>query len=177
VTRFSDRTIVLVKHFTVVEDLPHVQTELVFGLVTAKPRKYSWTWFTSIKFRTYLTSYNFFLIVDKSIGVLMIFLYVGNCFVFTGSKNGHASSWHSRSSKIALQGASSLSNFFGTRSFLELCVDGEPALPRLELETSLWLQFVVAWSSFVVTELWDGAGLTTKQNYLKTHPSECTIVT
>jgi hypothetical protein len=33
-TRFSDRTIVLVKHFTVVEDLPHVQTELVFGLVT-----------------------------------------------------------------------------------------------------------------------------------------------
>lgn len=42
--------------------------------------------------KTHYMSWIRFLIVDKSIGCLMIFLYVGNCFVFTGNKNGQDSS-------------------------------------------------------------------------------------
>lgn len=105
-------------------------------------------------------SCNLFLIVDRSIGVFMIFLYVGNCFVLTGNRKGQASSWHSRSSRMDLQGASSLISFLETFSFFGVWVEGDIVLQMLELEISLWLQLVVVdWSSFVAMELWDGAGL------------------
>lgn len=58
-------------------------------------------------FQTYTESCNFFLIVLRSMGVFMIFLYVGNCLVLTGSRNGQASSCCSSCSRRVLQGASS----------------------------------------------------------------------
>jgi len=50
--------------------------------------------------------------VLRSIGVFIIFRYVGNCFVFTGSKKGHASSCDSKSSSRILHGFKSLDIFF-----------------------------------------------------------------
>lgn len=44
---------------------------------------------------TYMLSCIFLLIVDRSMGHFMTFLYCGNCLVFTGTRNGHACSWHS----------------------------------------------------------------------------------
>lgn len=41
----------------------------------------------------YVVSCRRFLMVERSIGCLITFLYVGNCFKFTGSKNGQESSW------------------------------------------------------------------------------------
>lgn len=103
----------------------------------------------------------------------MIFLYVGNCLVLTGKRNGHASSWHSRSSSIVLQGANSLISFFCafsfSFSFLAAKAEGEVSVLGATMtatlafdttETSLpWLQFVVDTSSLVVTELCEGVGL------------------
>ena len=43
-------------------------------------------------FFTHTKSWRRFLIVERSIGLLMTLRYVGNCLVFTGSKNGHESS-------------------------------------------------------------------------------------
>lgn len=109
-------------------------------------------------------SSSLFLIVDKSIGILIIFLYVGNCLVLTGSKKGQASSWHSRSSSNDLHAAKSFNNFLLALSFafefgLSVVVDGDPTFMILEFEISLWVQLVDGTSSFVVTELCDGAGL------------------
>jgi hypothetical protein len=52
----------------------------------------------------------------------MIFRYVGNCLVFTGSKKGHASSCDSKSSRRILHGFKSLDIFFPLS--LRLGVDG-----------------------------------------------------
>lgn len=119
--------------------------------------------------KTYCKSWILFLIVDKSIGLLIIFLYVGNCFVLTGKRKGHASSWHSRSSNNALHGASSFINFL-EMAFSFFWAVGEPAF-ILELEMSLWLQDIIdCWwlrSSFVVVELWEGAGLKSNKKLIK----------
>jgi len=61
---------------------------------------------------THWASCSFFFMVLRSIGVFIIFRYVGNCFVFTGSKKGHASSCDSKSSSRILQGFKSLDIFF-----------------------------------------------------------------
>ena len=46
-----------------------------------------------IFYETHIPSFNFFLMVEISMGALIIFLYVGNCLVLTGVRNGQASSW------------------------------------------------------------------------------------
>lgn len=102
----------------------------------------------------------------------MIFLYVGNCFVFTGNKNGQASSWHSNSSNSVLHGASSFCSFLDTRSLRCVDVDGDAfcctvvasvctslALIGAAGVLVLLLVWLVCCSSFVVMELCDGAGL------------------
>ena len=59
---------------------------------------------------TYTPSLIRFLIVLRSIGLLMIFLYVGNCLVLTGSRKGHASSWASSSASTVRHMAISLAS-------------------------------------------------------------------
>jgi len=51
---------------------------------------------------TYVLVFSLRPIVWKSTGHRMTLRYVGNCFVFTGVKNGHASECSRNSDKIAL---------------------------------------------------------------------------
>jgi hypothetical protein len=55
--------------------------------------------------------------VLRSMGDLIIFRYVGNCFVLTGKRKGHASSCASSSSSKVLHAVSSRASFL-LRSFL-----------------------------------------------------------
>lgn len=54
---------------------------------------------------THILSCSFLLMVDRSMGHLMTFLYCGNCLVLTGNRNGHACSWHSISQSKFLSAA------------------------------------------------------------------------
>lgn len=58
-----------------------------------KRNQISWQSYKLYKSLADLKSCSFFLIVDRSMGALMILRYVGNCLVFTGNRNGHESSW------------------------------------------------------------------------------------
>lgn len=49
-------------------------------------------WLLQVCEKTYCVSMTLFFTVERSIGCFIIFLYVGNCFVLTGNKNGHESS-------------------------------------------------------------------------------------
>ena len=53
-----------------------------------------------ITFNTYIPSLSFFLMVEMSMGTLIIFLYVGNCLVLTGVRKGQESSWPDNSDNI-----------------------------------------------------------------------------
>lgn len=78
-----------------------------------------------VRFYSYPESMSRLRMVLKSMGFLMIFLYVGNCLVLTGSKKGQASSWFSKSSKSCLHGAISFTNFFpDALSFFAVCCRG-----------------------------------------------------
>lgn len=94
-------------------------------------------WRKTNKNSTYCKSCMRFLMVDKSIGDLIIFLYVGNCFVLTGNKNGHESSCNWCSQEI----------YFIIKVKIKIVHTSIASNIVLHAANSL-INFLVAWRSF-----------------------------
>ena len=106
---FSDRRIILVKNFTIMEDKVDILLKFIPKLIPEIMLNQYMYLCVFILFVTYIPSFNFFRIVEISIGIRIIFLQVGNCFVLTGVRKGQQSSWPPSSDKSVWQIDKSLS--------------------------------------------------------------------